>query len=419
MLHFSAETHEREVDTSDAVVRLRDDFPVLERVIDGRAINYLDSAATTLKPRAVIDAIVEYYTEVSANIHRGKHRLSEDASARYEAVRESIGAWLGVRSDEVVLTRNTTHGLNIIASGLGLGAHDTVVVGSEAHHASMLPWRATPARIALARHTEGGEPDLEHFEALLRERPAVVVLTHCSNVTGIIAPVAAMARMAKQAGATVVLDAAQSVPHGLLDLAELDVDFAAFSGHKMLGPTGVGVMWGRIDRLSTLRPLELGGGVVDFVESSSHRLRRPPHCFEAGTPDVAGVYGLGAAVEYVDGLPAGFVRRQDDLLTEALLRQAQARPYVSVLGRLDAPRVATLSIRIAGVTKLENVARALSDAHGVMCRSGHLCAQPLVDDLAAGQVLRLSAFVYNTTDEIEAAFEALDEVVRSFGLSVC
>jgi cysteine desulfurase/selenocysteine lyase len=388
---------------------VRADFPVLDREVDGVRVTYLDSAATSLKPRPVIDAVTRYYTEVSANIHRGKHMLSEEASDAYEAARMRVAAFLGVRAADVVFTTNTTHGLNILAAGLDLAPDDLVLVSRDAHHSLQLPLRERARVEWLPVHADG-TIDLDAYAGQLARRPALVAITHCSNVTGRHAPVAEMAALARENGALTVVDAAQSVPHRRVRLAELHADAIAFSGHKMLGPTGIGVLAMTPELAGRLRPPALGGGVVDWVDDESWVLRRAPHRFEAGTPHIAGAYGLRAAVDYLEALGMTEVAEHDRWLADLLYTEAGKREYLTVLEPGPGERSATLSAAVRGVDDLTELARALSDSYGVMCRSGHLCAQPLVDGLAGGAVLRLSAYVYNTADDVRRAFDALDEL---------
>ncbi|TSC34377.1 aminotransferase class V-fold PLP-dependent enzyme [Corallococcus sp. Z5C101001] len=390
----------------------REDFPALTRRIDGQRITYLDNAATTLKPRAVIEAITRFYTENGSNIHRGKHYLSEEASDQYEGVRSKVAQFLGAYGNEVVFVKNTTEALNLVAGGLGLSRDDVVVGSLDSHHAQLLPWRRV-ANLKLVQVDREGRVDLEHYQELLRSRPKVVALTHCSNVTGAMAPIEAMAAAAKEAcGAVVVVDAAQSLPHVRLDVSRSAVDFVAFSGHKLLGPTGVGCLFGRREALEGLRPLMVGGGMVDWVDTQGSRERKIPHRFEAGTPAIASVLGLGAALGYLEQLGEQRQRSHERALTEALLRCALSRDYVELLGpRTAEERCAIATFRIRGCEDLSDVARSLSDSYGIMCRSGHLCAQPMVDAAASGEVLRASAYVYNTPEELERLFQALDELV--------
>jgi len=395
---------------------LRDDFPALRRKIDGQTISYLDNAATTLKPRPVIEAITEYYETNGANIHRGKHRLSEEASDAYEASREAIAPHLGAAANEVVLTRNTSEALNLVAQGLGLEPDAPIVGCMDAHHSQMLPWRRA-GRLALTRVDAHGRLDRDHFRELLRSRPKVVALTHCSNVTGVVHPVAELiAEIRAATDAVIVLDAAQSLPHERINVHQLDVDFLAFSMHKMLGPTGVGVLFGRSRLLAGLRPMSVGGGMVDWVDLDGSVDRRTPFKFETGTPAIASVIGSGAAIRYLESLDAQALRRRERDLGAALVGGALTRPGVRLIGPPDlTDRIALVSLRLEQGVPTGEVARMLSDSYGFMVRSGHMCSQPLVTDLAGGEILRVSAYLYNEVHEIEDLYEALDELLSWIG----
>lgn len=394
----------------DSETRLRD-FPILSRVIDDNRLIYFDSAATSLKPVQVASEVSRYYLEVSANIHRGKHYLSEEASVFYEEGRYKVAQLIGAVGNEVVFVRNTTEGLNIVASGLEIGKNDTVIVCTDSHHSGYLPW-VERAKVELVRIDAQGMVDLDHYEELLKLGPKVVALTHCSNVSGLYAPVEKMAQMAKEVGAIVVLDAAQSAPHRRLNVTRLNVDFLSFSSHKMLGPTGIGVLYGKQEYLDKLTPPYLGGGMVDWVDTEGFRMRKIPHRFEAGTPHIAGVYGLVAAITYLEKTGFERIEAHDLELGKLLLSEAKKRQYLEVMapGDQSAERCAIVSLKMSGQESLGDVARMLSDSYGVMCRTGHMCAQPLVDYLADGEILRASGYLYNTKQDVMDLFNALDEI---------
>lgn len=391
----------------------RGDFPALRREIDGQAISYLDNGATTLKPRQVIDAVTEYYESNGANIHRGKHRLSEEASDAYEASRTVIARYIGAAANEVVLVRNTSEALNLVAAGLGLDPDAYVVGCLDAHHSQLLPWRRV-GRLELTRVDEHGRLDRDHFRALLRGRPKVVALTHCSNVTGVVHPVEELiAEVRAACDAVIVLDAAQSMPHRRVNVRELDADFMAFSMHKMLGPTGVGCLYGRSALLAELRPLSVGGGMVDWVDLDGSVERRIPFRFETGTPDIASVIGSAAAIRYLEAVDGPELHRHAQDLCAALVGGAVARPGVRLIGPPDrTDRIALATLRLTDGVPAGEIARLLSDSYGYMVRSGHMCAQPLVTELAGGETLRVSAYLYNDVAEIEGFFEALDELLK-------
>ena len=393
---------------------IRADFPVLSRTVDGVPVVYLDSAATSLKPQPVIDAMVRYYAEVGANIHRGKHMLSEEASDAYERARQRVAESVGARGDEVVFTAGTTHGLNTVAVGLGLSADDLVLVGADSHHSHQLPWRHH-ARVEWIPVRADGTPDLGRYAELLRRRPAVVALTHCSNVTGRYAPIAEMAALAHEHGAVTVLDAAQSAPHRAVDIHGLGVDALAFSAHKMMGPTGIGVLVLGPGLLDRLPPAMHGGGTVDWVTTDEVVWRRPPHRFEGGTPHIAGAYGLHAAIDYLGRLGWTHLAEHDRRMGQRLLEEAERRDHLSVVAPGVGDRGGIVSVAVRGCRDLGELARILSDSYGVMCRTGHLCAQPYVDAAARGQVLRISTYAYTTEDDVTTAFKALDEAFPLLG----
>ncbi|KND37642.1 aminotransferase class V-fold PLP-dependent enzyme [Streptomyces anulatus] len=390
----------------------RDDFPALRRKIDGQTISYLDNGATTLKPRSVIDAVTEYYETNGANIHRGKHRLSEEASDAYEASRTVLARHIGAAANEVVLLRNTSEAINLVAGGLELPPDAYIVGCMDAHHSQILPWRRA-GRLDLTRVDGYGRLDRDHFRELLRGRPQVVALTHCSNVTGVIHPVEELIEEVRAAcDAVIVLDAAQSLPHERVNVHKLDVDFMAFSMHKMLGPTGVGCLFGRSELLAKLRPQNVGGGMVDWVDLDGSVDRRTPFKFESGTPAIASVIGCAAAIRYLEGLDADAQHQHGQDLCAALVGGAIDRPGVSLIGPPDVKdRIPLATLRLADGVPAGEVARLLSDSHGYMVRSGHMCAQPLVTELAGGEVLRVSAYVYNDVSEIEGFYGALDELL--------
>ncbi|GAA2992091.1 aminotransferase class V-fold PLP-dependent enzyme [Actinokineospora diospyrosa] len=394
----------------------RDDFPALRREIDGQPISYLDNAATTLKPQSVIDAITDYYTNNGSNIHRGKHRLSEEASDAYEASRVVLANHIGAAANELVMLRNTTEALNLVASGLDLGPDARVVGCVDAHHSQLLPWRRV-GHLDLTTVDPHGRIDRDHFRSLLRKQPKVVALAYCSNVTGVIHPVRELiAEVRATCDATIVLDAAQYLPHQRVNVRELDVDFMAFSLHKMLGPTGIGCLYGRSEALMGLRPLAVGGGMVDWVDMDSSVERRIPYKFEAGTPAIASVIGSAAAIRYLEALDPVQRHRHDMDLCEALVSGALARSDVSLIGPPEVTdRIALATLRLDKGIPAGEVARLLSDSYGFMARSGHMCAQPLVTQLAGGETLRVSAYIYNEVSEIEGLYKALDELLGLMG----
>lgn len=388
----------------------RADFPVLRREVDGLPITYLDSAATSLKPMPVVDAVTRYYTEVGANIHRGRHILSDEASEAYEQARIDVAEFVGATTAGTVFTANTTHAVNLLAAGLKLSDTPQILVSGDAHHSLQLPWRQR-GRVRPIRVGDDGCLDLDHYQQLLHDRPDLVAISHCSNVTGRYVPARLMTDLARAAGALVVVDAAQSVPHRPHEVTAIGADATVFSGHKMLGPTGIGVLVLSPELAARLETPFPGGGTVDWVSFDEVRPRRAPHRFEAGTPHVAGAFGMAAAVAYLDCFGLAEVERHDRWMADVLYAEAVKRPYLRVVGAGPGDRAGIISLAVDGCPDLGGLAQILSDSYGVMCRTGHMCAQPLVDQIAGGQVLRMSTYVYNTGDEVGRAFAALDEAL--------
>lgn len=402
------------ISKSNRVDSIRSDFPLLERKIDGRKITYLDSAATTLKPKSVMDAVMRYYTDFTANIHRGRHRLSEEASDNYEEARYKVALLTNSASNEVIFVRNTTEALNLANHCIGLTKKDLVIGCLDTHHSQLLPWMRS-ANFASVRQLENMQPDLNHFEHLLAIKPTVVALTHCSNVTGNYLPLDTMAKMAHEAGALVVVDAAQSAAHRKLNFSESNIDFLALSAHKLLGPSGIGCLIGKADLLRDAEPMLVGGGVVDYVTTDGYQYRKIPHKFEAGTPAIEASYGFAAAVDYLESIGFDYIEEHERHLTKKFVEVINKKPNMECVGQMTVEnRAPIFSLYVKGVKDLSDICRTLSDSYGVMCRNGHLCAQPLVNHYTEGQVLRMSAYLYNTVEEIEYALNALDDVIESY-----
>lgn len=396
--------------SAEKLAGIREDFPGLQAEIDGRPITYLDSAATSLKPQAMIDATVDYYGGVSSNVHRGKSYAIELVSNKFERARYRAAELISCSGNEIVFVKNTTDAINLVASGLNLTKEDTVLICADSHHSHQLPWISRASTESVKLLPDGGL-DLDDYKKKIQNNPKVVAITHCSNVTGVYNPLKEMAKLAKEHGAIVVVDAAQSIPHKKINVLELDVDFLTFSPHKMLGPTGIGVLYGRKEMLEQLTPMSFGGGMVDWVELDMFRLRKLPHRLEAGTPHIAGVLGLGAAIDYLNSLGMDNVEAHDKHLGSTMLKLAQERDYLKIVHPdPGAERSAVLSFWVPSAPKLDDTARVLSDTYGIMCRSGHLCAQPYIDQIAGSHVMRVSAYLYNNEAEIERFFNALDEI---------
>jgi cysteine desulfurase/selenocysteine lyase len=423
------------------VERVRADFPILRRRIhdddgDGVPLVYLDSAATSQKPTAVLAAEREYNERHNANVHRGIHTLAEEATALYEGAREKVAAFVGTSDPrEIVFTKNVTEGLNLLAHSIGAGLRpgDEVVVTEMEHHSNLVPWQLACARSGATLRwfglTEDGRLDLDAADAqgLINERTKVVAFVHQSNILGTVNPVAEVVRRAKAVGALTILDGAQSVPHGLVGIAgqggdiagpaqtvtELGVDFLGFTSHKMLGPTGIGGLWGRYELLAELPPFLGGGEMVDVVTMDATTYAVPPHRFEAGTPPIAQAVGLGAAVEYLSALGIGRVARHEHLITQYALARLGEIPGLRVIGPPTAEaRGAAISFALPGVHPHD--AGQLLDERGIAVRVGQHCARPVCLRYGVPATTRLSAHVYTSTAEIDALVEGLHTVQRFF-----
>lgn len=393
---------------------LRRDFPALDVPVHGRRLAYLDNASTTLKPRAVIDAVVRVFTHEAGNVHRGVHALSEAATAAFDLAREDIAAFLGAAPEEIILVRGTTEAINLVAQSWGrahVGPGDAVIATALEHHANLVPWQALcaerGAELRIAPIDAGGRLDLEALARLLDGRVRLVATSHLSNVLGTVAPVAEVCRLAHAAGAVVLVDGAQAVAHLPVDVAALGCDFYAFSGHKLYAPTGTGVLWGRRALLAAMPPWQLGGEMVASVTDGAARYRDPPHRFEAGTPDIAGVIGLGAALAYLRGLDRALVLRREARLHARLRALLEGTEGVRVLG---APEAAVVAFAVEGVHP-HDVA-TIADREGVAIRAGHHCAEPLHRRLGVAASARASLALYNDDDDLDALAAALARVRR-------
>jgi cysteine desulfurase/selenocysteine lyase len=399
---------------------VRAQFPILATAVRGKPLVYLDSAATTQKPRAVIDAISRYYEAENANIHRGVHWLSEQATLRHDAVREQARSLLGAaHAHEVIFTRGTTDGINLVAASFGeafVRAGDEIVVSALEHHSNIVPWQMlcgrTGARLRVIPMSDAGELDLDAFEELLGERTRLVAVGHVSNALGTINPIARIARLAHERGAAVLVDGAQAAPHLAIDVRALDCDFYVASGHKMYGPTGIGLLYGRESWLDRMPPYQGGGDMIASVTFERTTYAPLPQKFEAGTPHIAGVVGLGAAIEWMRSIGIDAIAAHE----HAMLEHATAR-----VGAIDGVRLVGTAREKAGVLSfvMDGVhphdVGTILDAEGVAIRTGHHCAQPVMDRLGVSATARASIAAYTSRDDIDALADALGAVRRVFG----
>lgn len=402
------------------VHRIRTDFPILQRTVrDGKPLVYLDSAATSQKPASVIEALAGFYRTSNANIHRGIYELSEDASILYEEARAKVARFIGAsRPDEIVFVRNTTEAINLVARTWGvanLQAGDVVVTTILEHHSNIVPWHQLAAERGIVVHfvdiDETGRLRLDQLETLLRTQPVkLVAVTHVSNALGTINPVSDITRLAHEVGALVLVDGAQSVPHLPVDVRALGADFLAFSGHKMLGPFGIGVLWARYELLASLPPFLGGGGMIRTVTTEGFTPGDVPARFEAGTPSVADAVALGAAVDYLEAIGMAAIRQHEVTLLAYALPRLQEIPGIRLYGPVGEDRAGVISFTFGDVHP-HDVAAVL-DLHGIAVRAGHHCTQPLMRRLGVVATTRASFYLYNWKADIDRLVEALQEARR-------
>jgi len=403
---------------------VRADFPILHQQVNGKPLVYLDNAATAQKPRAVIDALVRYYERDNSNVHRGLHALSMRATDAYEGARARVAKFIHAADPaEIIFTRGTTEGINVVARSFGarLKPGDVILATEMEHHSNLVPWqqaaRASGATLryvpVLGADAEGGL-DLAALDTLLTPQVKVFAFTHVSNTLGGINPVAELCARARAAGAVSVIDAAQSIGHGPFDVRAIGADFVAFSGHKMCGPTGIGVLYGRRALLDTLPPDETGGGMVTSVDYEGARWKPAPERFEAGTPHIAGAIGLAAACDYLDGLGREEIARHDNALAALAYEKLSTLPGIRLLGPKGA-RSGLVSFAFAEVHAHDIV--TFADEDGLALRGGHHCNQPLMRKLGLTGTTRASFYVYNTAEEIDVLVASLRRILKFFGAS--
>ncbi|MFQ7325279.1 SufS family cysteine desulfurase [Streptococcus oralis] len=401
------------------VEKIRKDFPILDQIVNDEPLVYLDNAATTQKPKAVLEAVNRYYQEDNANVHRGVHTLAERATASYEGARETVRRFINASSTkEVLFTRGTTTGLNWIGRFAEeiLEKGDEVLISIMEHHSNILPWqeacRKTGAKLVYAYLKDGGL-DLENFREKLTDRTKFVSITHASNVLGVINPVQEIAQLAHEKGAIMVVDGAQSIPHMKIDVQKLDADFFVFSGHKMAGPTGIGVLYGKEHYLNQMSPVEFGGEMIDFVYEQSATWKELPWKFEAGTPNMAGAIGLAAAIDYLEAIGMDAIERHEQDLIAYVFPKLQAIEGLKIYGSQDlAKRSGVISFNL-GDLHPHDLATAL-DYEGVAVRAGHHCAQPLIQYLEVLATARASFYLYNTKEDCDKLVEALIKTKEFF-----
>ncbi|MFM0579425.1 cysteine desulfurase [Streptococcus suis] len=399
--------------------RIRKDFSILDQVVNDEPLVYLDNAATTQKPQQVLDVLADYYQKDNANVHRGVHTLSERATARYEAARQKVADFIQAKSSkEILFTRGTTTSLNWVAQFAKelLQPDQEVIISVQEHHSNIIPWQqACQQTGAKLRYVtlKDGELDMDHLRSLLSSKTKFVSLAHVSNVLGGVAPIGEIAELVHQVGAYLVVDGAQSVPHMAVNVQELDVDFYAFSGHKMLGPTGIGVLYGKEELLNLMSPVEFGGEMIDFVYEQSATWKELPWKFEAGTPNIAGAIGLGAAIDYLTEIGMDAIYAHEAELVDYVFPKLQAIPGLTIYGSQDlSKRTGVIAFNLDDLHP-HDVATAL-DYEGVAVRAGHHCAQPLLRYLQVPATVRASFYIYNTKADCDKLVEAIIKTKEFF-----
>ena len=395
------------------VAALRHDFPILGRSVRGRPLAYLDNAATSQKPSAVIRALERYYSEQNANVHRGVHLLSEEATTAYESARGTVARFLGVPETRgCVFVRGATEGINLVAECWGrtnLRAGDEILLTHLEHHANIVPWQVvagrTGAKVVVAPVTPRGEVDLTAFAALLSPRTKLVAFAHVSNALGTVNPAAEMTRLAKAVGATVLIDGCQAAAHFKVDVPSLGCDFYVFSGHKTFGPTGIGVLWGRPELLDAMPPYQFGGDMIRKVDFAGTTFREAPERFEAGTPDISGAIGLGVALDYFMPIQAAAHAHEQALLAAATQR-LKAIKGLTIVGEAPA-KVAVISFNLEGGHPHD--VGTLLDADGIAIRTGHHCCMPLMKHYGLSGTARASFAFYNTLEEVDRLAASLEK----------
>ncbi|WP_314829684.1 cysteine desulfurase [uncultured Prevotella sp.] len=402
------------------ITKVRESFPILSRTVYGKPLIYLDNGATTQKPLCVLDAMREEYLNVNANVHRGVHWMSQQATDLHEAARETVRKFINARSTtEVVFTRGTTESLNLVASSFVEGCMkegDEVIVSTMEHHSNIVPWQLQEQRkgivLKVIPMTDEGELQLEEYEKLFTERTKLVSVTQVSNVLGTVNPVKEMIRIAHEHGVPVVVDGAQSVPHFAVDVQDLDCDFLAFSGHKVYGPTGVGVLYGKEEWLDRLPPYQGGGEMIERVSFEKTTFERPPLKFEAGTPDYIATHGLATALDYVTSLGMDNILAHEQDLTRYALQQLREIEGMHIYGHRNDSGDAVISFNVGDIHHMD--LGTLLDQLGIAVRTGHHCAQPLMDRLGILGTVRASFGLYNTREEVDALVAGIKRIAMMF-----
>ena len=400
------------------VSEIRKDFPLLGQTVYGKPLIYLDNAATTQKPQCVIDAITEAYTNVNANVHRGVHFLSQKATEQYEAARLTVRSFINAKHPhEVIFTRGTTESINLVAYSFGetfLSEGDEVIVSTMEHHSNIVPWQLLAERKGIRLRviplTSDARLDIDAYKALFSEKTRLVSITHTSNVLGVTNPVKEFIEIAHSHNVPVLIDAAQSIPHKKVDVQELDADFLVFSGHKIYGPTGIGVLYGKEEYLNRMQPYQGGGEMIQTVRFEKTTFNELPYKFEAGTPDYVGAMALAKALDYVTAIGIENIAAHEQMLTRYTLERLQQIPEMRIFGSPDG---SAISFLVGDIHPAD--LGTLLDRLGIAIRTGHHCAQPLIDHFGIPGTVRASFAMYNTTEEADILIAGITRVMKMFG----
>ncbi|MBI4015022.1 MAG: cysteine desulfurase [Candidatus Aenigmarchaeota archaeon] len=390
--------------------KIKQDFPILKRKTQGRQLCYLDSAATSQKPRHVLKAMDDYYEKHNSNVHRGVHTLSEEATELYEGARKKVAGFINAGMKEMVFTKNATEAINLVSHTLDVKKGGEILSSVMEHHSNIVPWQLCGAKVRYAGMDENGNLDMGDYEKMISEKTRLVAVTHVSNVLGTINDVRRIAKLAHDVGALCLVDGAQSVPHMPVDVKKLGVDFLAFSGHKMLGPTGIGCLYGKKEVLDSMMPFMGGGDMIREVTLAKTTYNEVPHKFEAGTPDIAGAVGLGAAVDYLSSIGMGSVQKHEEILAKRAVEEL-SRQGVEIYG--PKKRAGVVAFNVHGL-HAHDVASML-DEHGIAVRSGHHCAQPLMERLGISSSARASFCVYNDERDVLKLASSLRDIIDKVG----
>ena len=402
------------------VNKVRNDFPILKQQVNGCPLVYLDNGATSQKPQSVIDAIVNYYTTTNSNVHRGVHTMSQQATDRYEGARSKVRQFINASEDrEIIFTRNTTEGINLVAHSYGrlnIGPGDDIIVSNMEHHSNIVPWQMlceeTGANLRVVPINDDGELLMDDYERMLSSKTKLVSITHVSNALGTILPAAEIVRMAHAHGAPVLLDGAQAVPHMPVDVQELDCDFYVFSGHKLFGPTGIGILYGKAEYLEAMPPFLGGGEMIKSVTFEKTIYNDLPYKFEGGTPDIAGAIGLGAAIDYVNDLGFDQITAHEDELLRYGTDALSTIEGLKIIGTAE-HKTGILSF-VMEQAHPHDIGTIL-DEQGIAVRTGHHCAQPVMQRFQIPATARASLAFYNTKEDIDALVKGIDRVIEVFG----